>query len=218
MVTIDLRAGGLTVDRVSGLTSTSLKRALLGRAFATEDLSRERLPKRLALPTFASDALSAVAYAPDEILLTLAIAGVTAYTVSPWVALAVVALMAVVVTANRHNVQEYPDGGGDYRVVQDNLGQRAGRAVGAALLVDYVLTVAVAILSETTLSFLGLGDPTQGSWGGMLNEALRTGAISAGAWWYLIPPGIAILVVVLGFTFVGRAVEAVLNPRLGVAR
>lgn len=156
MVTIDLRAGGLTVDRVSGLTTSTFKRALLGRAFATEDLSRERLPKRLALPTFASDALSAVAYAPDEILLTLAIAGITAYAVSPWVALAVVALMAVVVTANRHNVEEYPDGGGDYRVVQDNLGQRAGRAVGAALLVDYVLTVAVSISQAAAYASGGL--------------------------------------------------------------
>ena len=128
-----------------GLTTSTIKRALLGRAFATEDLSRERLPKRLALPTFASDALSSVAYAPDEILLTLALAGMTAYAVSPWVALAVVALMAVVVAANRHNVEEYPDGGGDYRVVQDNLGEQAGRVVGSALLVDYVLTVAVSI-------------------------------------------------------------------------
>lgn len=90
--------------------------------------------------------------------------------------------------------------------------------VAPLILVSSTLTVASAILSATTLTFLGLGDTTQVSWGGMLNEALRTGAISAGAWWYLVPPGIAILVVVLGFTFVGRAVEAVLNPRLGGGR
>lgn len=90
--------------------------------------------------------------------------------------------------------------------------------VAPLILVSSTLTVASAILSATTLTFLGLGDSTQVSWGGMLNEALRTGAITAGAWWYLVPPGIAILVVVLGFTFVGRAVEAVLNPRLGSGR
>lgn len=125
--------------------SSALKRVLFGRAFATERLSRERLPKRLALPTFAADALSSVAYAPDEILLTLALAGVTAITLSPWVAVAVVVLMAIVVTASRNIVEEYPRGGGDYEVVAKNLGGDAGRAVGSALMVDYVLTVAVSI-------------------------------------------------------------------------
>ena len=129
---------------MSGVTS-GLKRVLIGRAFATEDLSRERLPKRIALPTFASDALSSVAYAPDEILLTLALAGVTAYAISPWVAIAVVALMAVVVITNRNNVTEYPTGGGDYAVVHATLGSGAGRVVGSALMVDYTLTVAVSI-------------------------------------------------------------------------
>lgn len=127
-----------------GLPS-AFKRLLIGRAFATEDLSRERLPKRIALPTFSSDALSSVAYAPDEILLTLALAGVSAYAAGPWVALAVVMLMAVVVLTNRNNVTEYPNGGGDYSVVHSTLGAGAGRAVGAALLVDYTLTVAVSI-------------------------------------------------------------------------
>ncbi len=76
------------------------------------------------------------------------------------------------------------------------------------------LTVAGAILTETTLSFLGLGDPFHVSWGTMLENAFDEGAISAGAWWYLFPPGIAIIVVVLAFTLVGRALETVLNPRL----
>lgn len=129
---------------VLGLPS-AFKRLLIGRAFATEDLSRERLPKRIALPTFSSDALSSVAYAPDEILLTLALAGVGAYTAGPWVALGVVVLMAVVVLTNRNNVTEYPNGGGDYAVVHSTLGAGAGRVVGAALLVDYTLTVAVSI-------------------------------------------------------------------------
>jgi peptide/nickel transport system permease protein len=83
------------------------------------------------------------------------------------------------------------------------------------ILVSATLTIASAVLAETTLTFLGLGNPTEVSWGGMLNEGFNEGAVSAGAWWYLLPPGIAIVIVVLGFTLTGRAVEAVLNPRMG---
>ena len=77
-----------------------------------------------------------------------------------------------------------------------------------------MLIVAVAILSETTLAFLGLGDPLRVSWGSMLDSAFTQGAASIGAWWYLVPPGVAILLVVLAFTMVGQALESVLNPRL----
>lgn len=83
------------------------------------------------------------------------------------------------------------------------------------ILVSSTLTVSGAIMAETTLQFLGLGNPTDVSWGGMLNQALNQGAVTAGAWWYLLPPGIAILIVVLGFTLVSRAIEDVLNPRAG---
>jgi peptide/nickel transport system permease protein len=76
------------------------------------------------------------------------------------------------------------------------------------------LTVALAILSETTLSFLGLGVPLQVSWGTMLRGAFNNGAVSAGAWWYLLPPGLAIMLVVLAFTLCGRAIEEILDPRL----
>ncbi len=82
------------------------------------------------------------------------------------------------------------------------------------ILVSSTLTVASAILSETTLTFLGLGNPTEVSWGSMLNEAFQTGAVTQGAWWYLLPPGVAIVIVVLGFTMTGRAIEHVLNPRM----
>ncbi len=82
------------------------------------------------------------------------------------------------------------------------------------VLVSSTLTVASAILSEATLTFLGLGDPTSVTWGSMLQSAFSDGAVTAGAWWYLLPPGIAILIVVLGFTLTGRAVEHVLNPRM----
>jgi amino acid transporter len=125
------------------------KRLLLGRPFRSERLVHELLPKRLALPVFSSDALSSVAYAPDEILLTLALAGVAAYTVSPWVAVAVAAVLLVVVGSYRQNVRAYPSGGGDYEVVTTNLGVPAGTAVAGALLVDYVLTVAVSVSSAS---------------------------------------------------------------------
>jgi peptide/nickel transport system permease protein len=76
------------------------------------------------------------------------------------------------------------------------------------------LTVAIAILSETTLSFLGLGDPTRTSWGTMLDSAFEVGAITTGCWWYIIPPGVCVVLVVLAFTLIGQALEEVLNPRL----
>ncbi len=76
------------------------------------------------------------------------------------------------------------------------------------------LTVAVAILSETTLSFLGLGDPTRVSWGSMLDAAYSVGAITTGSWWYFVPPGVCVVLVVLSFTLVGQALEEVLNPKL----
>ncbi len=76
------------------------------------------------------------------------------------------------------------------------------------------LTVAIAILSETTLAFLGLGDPLQESWGSMLDQAFSAGAITTGAWWFFLPPGICVILVVLGFTLIGQALEEVYNPRL----
>ena len=105
------------------------------------------LPKRIALPVFASDALSSVGYAPDEILLTLSLAGLGATLISPWVGLAVVVVLVTVVASYRQNVHAYPSGGGDYEVATTNLGRGAGVGVASALLVDYVLTVAVSISS-----------------------------------------------------------------------
>jgi amino acid transporter len=124
-----------------------LKRLLVGRPVRSDRLHHTLLPKRIALPVFASDALSSVAYAPDEILLTLSIAGAAAFVYSPWVALAVAVVMLTVVASYRQNVHAYPSGGGDYEVATVNLGPRAGLAVASALLVDYVLTVAVSVSS-----------------------------------------------------------------------
>ncbi|MFT4087800.1 MAG: APC family permease [Gordonia sp. (in: high G+C Gram-positive bacteria)] len=125
--------------------TTAAKRLVLGRPFRSDRLGHTLLPKRIALPVFASDAMSSVAYAPQEIFLVLSVAGVSAFTLSPWVALAVAAVMIVVVASYRQNVYAYPSGGGDYEVATVNLGPNAGLTVGAALLVDYVLTVAVSV-------------------------------------------------------------------------
>jgi amino acid transporter len=123
------------------------KRLLLGRKLRSTQVGQQLLPKRVALPVFASDPLSSVAYSPDEIFLTLAFAGVTAYAFSWRVAIVIAFVMLVVVASYRQNVRAYQSGGGDYEVATTNLGSRAGLTVASALLVDYVLTVAVSISS-----------------------------------------------------------------------
>ncbi|MBO0892457.1 MAG: APC family permease [Acidothermales bacterium] len=127
--------------------ASALKRLLVGRPRRSEQLHETLLPKRIALPVFASDALSSVAYAPDEVLITLSVAGVAAYSFSWKVGLAVVVVMLTVVASYRQNVHAYPSGGGDYEVATTNLGGLAGQIVASALLVDYVLTVAVSVSS-----------------------------------------------------------------------
>ena len=121
------------------------KRILLGRKLRSSQLGETLLPKRIALPVFASDALSSVAYAPDEVFIMLAVAGASAYTWSWKIGLAVALVMLTVVASYRQTVHAYPSGGGDYEVAMVNLGRTAGITVGSALLVDYVLTVAVSI-------------------------------------------------------------------------
>ncbi|MEV5509919.1 APC family permease [Streptomyces orinoci] len=123
------------------------KRILIGRALRSDRLGETLLPKRIALPVFASDPLSSVAYAPGEVLLVLSVAGVSAYHYSLWITLAIVALMVTVVASYRQTVHAYPNGGGAYEVATVNLGRRAGLSVASALLVDYVLTVAVSVAS-----------------------------------------------------------------------
>ncbi len=86
--------------------------------------------------------------------------------------------------------------------------------VGPLIVANTVLTVAIAILSETTLSFLGLGDPLSISWGTILQFAFDSGAAGAGQWWWIIPPGLAIVFVVLAFTLCGFALDEILNPKL----
>ena len=127
-------------------TPTSLlKRLVLGRPFRSDRLGHTLLPIRIALPIFASDPLSSVAYATQEILLILTLGGLAYLYLTPLIGAAVVLLLAVVVLSYRQVVQAYPSGGGSYEVVSTNLGARAGLVVAAALLVDYVMTVAVSV-------------------------------------------------------------------------
>jgi len=121
------------------------KRLFFGRALRSDRIGDTLLPKRIALPVFASDALSSNAYATQEILIVLALGGFSLYSFGPWVAAGVVLLYFVVIASYRQNVYAYPGGGGDYTVVAANLGPRWGVFTASALLVDYTLTVAVSI-------------------------------------------------------------------------
>lgn len=125
----------------------SPKRWLIGEPLPSEKLEGQLLPKHLALPIFASDPLSSVAYAPQELLMILLLGGLAFLSFAPWVAAAVVILLIVVVLSYRQLIKAYPSGGGDYEVASKNLGEKAGLVVAAALLVDYVLTVAVSVAS-----------------------------------------------------------------------
>ena len=127
-------------------SSTSwVKRLVLGRPFRSDRLGETLLPKRLALPIFASDPLSSVAYATQEILLILTLGGLAYLHLAPWVGLAVAVLLTVVVISYRQVVRAYPSGGGSYEVASRNLGRSAGLVVAAALMVDYIMTVAVSV-------------------------------------------------------------------------
>jgi len=146
------------------------KRILLGRKLRSTQLGETLLPKRIALPVFASDALSSVAYAPDEIFIMLSVAGVSAYAWSWKIALLVALVMLTVVASYRQNVHAYPSGGGDYEVATVNLGPTAGVTVASALLVDYVLTVAVSISSgvQNAASAVGFVSGHEAFWASVL--------------------------------------------------
>jgi len=143
-------------------TPKSRKRWIVGDPLPTSELDGQLLPKRLALPIFASDPLSSVAYAPQELLLILTAAGGLAFlTFAPWVAAGVVVLLIIVVLSYRQVVKAYPSGGGDYEVAKKNIGEWAALTVASALLVDYVLTVAVSVSSgvDNIISALPFLDP-----------------------------------------------------------
>jgi amino acid transporter len=127
----------------------NLKRALLGNPIDNAEAAHQRLSNLVALPVFASDALSSVAYATEEILLVLILAGSAALSLSLPIGLAIAVLIAIVVASYRQTIRAYPSGGGSYIVAKQNLGANWGLIAGASLLVDYILTVAVSISAGT---------------------------------------------------------------------
>lgn len=127
------------------LKAATLKRILVGRPMSSGELEHTLLPKTIALPVFSSDPLSSNAYATQEALIVLALAGAAGMSLILPISIAVAALLAIVVTSYRQTVRAYPTGGGAYRVAHENLGTFAGLLAAAALLIDYVLTVSVSI-------------------------------------------------------------------------
>lgn len=122
-----------------------LKRLFLGSPLPTAQSRHERLGKATALATFASDALSSVAYATEEILLILILAGTVALSYSLPIGIGIAVLIVIVISSYRETIRAYPKGGGAYIVGKENLGVYPGLVAGAALLIDYVLTVAVSV-------------------------------------------------------------------------
>jgi amino acid transporter len=127
----------------------ALKRVLLGRAISTAKHEHHLLPKVLALPVFSSDPLSSVAYATEEMMLVLALAGAGALSLMLPIAGVIAVVLAIVITSYRQTVRAYPRGGGSYIVARENLGTIPGLTAAAAILQDYVLTVAVSVTAGT---------------------------------------------------------------------
>src|SRR5207249_172138 len=124
-----------------------VKRLLVGRPLRSERLGDTLLPKWLALPVFCSDPISSVAYATEQILLTLALGGAGYLSLSAPVAGAVALVLIVVIASYRQTCYAYPSGGGAFVVSKENLGETAALTAAAALLVDYVMTVAVSVVA-----------------------------------------------------------------------
>jgi amino acid transporter len=130
-----------------GRRMAAIRRVLIGAPLATAAQAHERLTKVKALAVFSSDAISSVAYAPEQVLLVLVLAGAGALAGLIPISIAIVALLAIVATSYRQTIHAYPNGGGSYIVAKDNLGNIPGLTAGASLMIDYVLTVAVSISS-----------------------------------------------------------------------
>lgn len=142
----------------------NLKKAILGNPISTEAEHHQRLKKRIALPVFASDAISSTAYATQEILivfLAFAGAGFAAYSRLVPISILVIVLLVIVVTSYRQTIFAYPQGGGTYMVSKENLGKYPSLVAGGSLLVDYILTVAVSVaggVAAIISAFSGLKD------------------------------------------------------------
>src|SRR5690242_7114696 len=123
----------------------SLKHIVIGKPLATYDLPHQAVSKVVGLAIFASDALSSTAYATEEILVILAFAGAGFFHLAVPIAVAISVLLVIVTLSYRQTIHAYPNGGGAYIVARDNLGELPAQIAGAALLTDYILTVAVSI-------------------------------------------------------------------------
>src|SRR5882762_6167299 len=141
----------------------SLGRVLFGKPLATRDLPHQAVSKVVGLAVFASDALSSTAYATEEILVVLAFAGAGYFNISIPIALAICTLLVIVTLSYRQTIHAYPNGGGAYIVARDNLGELPAQIAGAALLTDYILTVAVSVSSGVAqlVSAFTVPDPGQ---------------------------------------------------------
>jgi hypothetical protein len=133
-----------------GKVYRGVKRFLFGRPLASAEEASERVSRPIGLALFASDNISSSAYATEEIMRVLILAGVGAIALTMPISLAIVVVMAIVVFSYREVIRAYPDGGGSYIVAKDNLGPLAGLTAGAALLTDYTLTVAVSTAAGIT--------------------------------------------------------------------
>jgi len=149
-----IRASGLGPPSVSRRdrggplsAAEALKRIVVGRPLRSQQLHETLLPKWLALPIFCSDPISSVAYATEEIVLVLAAGGAAYLALSKWVAAAVALLLVIVIASYRQTCYAYPNGGGAFAVSLDNFGENAALVAASALLVDYVMTVAVSVVS-----------------------------------------------------------------------
>src|SRR3954449_12337933 len=127
--------------------TTALSRTVIGEPLRSDRLDDTLLPKRLALPVFRSDPLSSVAYATEQIVLVLGLGGLALLHLTPWLGGAVVVLLVIVVASYRQTCAAYPNGGGAYTVSRDNLGEQPALVAASALLIDYVLTVAVSVVA-----------------------------------------------------------------------
>jgi len=130
------------------ISPSALKRFFIGKPIASSEDAHHRLSKKIALPVFASDAISSTAYATEEILivfLSLAAVGMTAFDNLVPISLLVIVLLAIVVSSYRQTIYAYPKGGGSYVVSRENLGRSPSLVAGASMLVDYILTVAVSV-------------------------------------------------------------------------
>src|SRR6187549_1236417 len=139
----------MAIDQSRRGDQSAIKRILIGRRHATSQLPHTLLPKVLALPIFSSDPLSSVAYATEQIMVVLLAASATSKHLVMPISIVIAAVLAIVVVSYRQTVRAYPSGGGSYIVSRENLGTLPGLVAAAAILTDYVLTVAVSVTAGT---------------------------------------------------------------------